>query len=664
MKISIYSFALIKAIYDQGEDYIDSFVPFIVKVFPEQTKQDCRFIQKEIEKQHNIKIPRHVLEIIMKRAKRKGFFKQDNNNFYLDDKGIQFKDSFETDKDVQRRINSLIKDIQEFFNTKSNVINDNDIEKILQSFIAQNIEPMIDFFNPNADKPELKISTTKNQERILLEYIKSAEESKPEYFSTIKDMFNGSLISTVLYVPKASQLDEIKSMKFDHCDLFLDTNFIFSLLGLHEHSFNEAAKELLTILKDYKFRLKVFDFTIDEISRVIKGFFIHGYKYPTTIPVDSLYSSLKRLGWHKSDAINFIADVETRLEKNGIEIKLTDIELDKVEYEEDNENLYSTFISYKPEQSDFHRNHDISALIHIRNSRGTKIRKIEKANCLFITSDYRLAKLNYFEFGHKANGTVSEVIADRLLTNILWLKKPSADFNLKSIIAAHSRSLFVQRRVWEAFYNIIKGLNEEKKVTNEEISSLFYGNYIEDTLLNIDEDNIREITPEFIISEIEKATTFKEEQQKKILKDKETKLGIAFEQEKEQILKEKDEQFEIILEEEKTKIETIKNQEIIDHIAKTRRSLKKSAKKSGNRLSIFISGVISIVFLILLIFVYNIGKNYLDKEIVVLILGFLLSGGGLITLWTSIRKKINEYISNMRYNQLVKAADLKEGINK
>jgi len=109
--------------------------------------------------------------------------------------------------------------------------------------------------------------------------------------------------------------------------------------------------------------------------------------------------------------------------------------------------------------------------------------------------------------GHKEKATICEVIPDHLLTNILWLKNPTVgkDIPMKSVIAIHSRKMFVEKRVWERFIENLNKLKEEGSISDKEIAMLFYNRYIEKVLLEYEESDIDTIQPELIFELIKDA---------------------------------------------------------------------------------------------------------------------------------------------------------------
>lgn len=640
MKRLIYTYALIRSLSEQGEDYIDSFWPFVIKVLPPNKFVNGETIQRNLKEKFDIEMPLHVLRTVLNRAKRRGYVEQKEKQYKLTKSGLEYLDKLETDREVERRITALLEDMDQFFKEYGIPLTLDQIRDLLLSFLQKNIAPLIEFINPSAST-ELSTSKRNGYEEILIKYIKSAEQQKPEYYRTLQDMVLGSIISVVLYAEEPSEMTEISTRRFKHCQVFLDTNYLFFLLDLYEPEFNEPAKELFDLLKRHKFDIKVFDFTVDEICRVIGGYPMEAYRYPITVRVDTLYSSLKRKGWTKIDAQEFIMNIENILDKKGIKIERTGVNLKT--YNPADEELRNLMRKYKPFQDLFHQNHDIAAIEKIKELRGKTARKIEDSKAFFLTSDVRLSRFNFIEMGHKDNGTVCEVILDRLLANILWLKDPSSKPPLKAIIAAYSRDLFIKRRVWDRFYEVLKQLKGKEKVNDESISMLFYHNYIEDVLRELDENEIDSITPEFILEKIEEAAKFKE-------KDVERKI------------KEKEKEFFQRLKEEISKKEQEKEAEWLERLQKIKNSLRESAERKANREAAICASALMLLVLGAMYGIYLVSKKLRVSEFLTLLVPFIAGagGGGMWGLWTKFRTRLKRKLANRIYAQKLKEARLDE----
>lgn len=642
MNKQVYTYALIKSLYDQGQDYIDCFWPFAIKVLPIDRKfADLNTIQRSVKQNFDLEIPLYTLKTILGRAKGKDYVEQTETRYRLTQNGLQYLDSFETDKEVDRRLNALFDDIRQFLNERLHTsISVEQIREALVSLLHKNIEPLMEFFKPSSVslKPVTFIKATTAFKKHLIEYIEITEERKPEYHNTLKDMFFGSVISTILNSEDASKFTQIRTKKFKRCQIFLDTNFTFSILGLHTPEFNEPAKELFDLLKERRFELKVFSFTVGEICRVINGYPEEEYRYPTTLMVDTLYSSLKRKGWTKTNAREFIANIENRLSNLGIQLEWVDgINLENYNPRRNELRSRMATPTYKPLQTTFSQNHDLAAIETIAELRGHPVRNIEASKACFLTSDKRLSAFNFREMGHRENGTVCEVILDSLLTNILWLKDPSAKISLTSMIAAYSRDLFIKRRVWERFYEALTGLKEQEEISDEDISGLFYHSYIEDVLRQYDEADIYKITPEFVLKEIEQAAKLKEKE--------------AEEREKEFIQR---------LHKEVSKMEQEKNKEWLQRLQEIKNNIRKAADKSSGKRSYTYASLVTLLLLGIMYGIYLGFREWGMPDVLHWLIPLLIGGGGISGIWSKLRKSFKSKLSNSFYLKKLKEAGLEE----
>jgi len=508
---SIYIYALMKALYEEGQDYLDSFWPFAVMAIPSNKSVDISYIQRRLKEKYNLEMPLHVIGVVLARAEGKKLVKRERleqEKYRLTGAGYTYAVKLENDREVERRITALLESIEKFLEQKTVVLSCDQIRELLLYFIQRNIDFLVECINPSIGSRMVLPQKFGGNDRYLLEYVQFADHQEPENYKMLENMVMGSIISALLYVEEPEDIAKIRTTRFSNCQIFLDTNIAFSMLGLDIEEFNEPATELLSLLKKNNFELKVFSFTIDEITYVLNSYSRENYRYPLGMKVNSLYSALKRKGWSKIDAREFIIHIERTLQQSGIKIEwIKGINLSNYKTEEA---LRNSIKKYKPDQNLFSQNHDLAAIAKIQEIRGKPTRKIEDSKAFFLTSDVKLSRFN-LETGHKEVGTICETILDRLLTNILWLKNPNTKPPLKSIIAAHSRNLFVNRRVWDRFYGVLQELKESGKVKDEGISTLFWHNYVEDALRSIEDSDVNKITPQFVLEEIEKAEKKKEQ---------------------------------------------------------------------------------------------------------------------------------------------------------
>ncbi|MGD9486430.1 MAG: hypothetical protein AB7W47_00260 [Calditrichaceae bacterium] len=500
----IYTYTLIRCLYNKGEDYIDSFYPLIINVLPlDKTGSSLETIQEEIKSKFNLTVPIHSLSIIATRAKRKGFLKRYQRKCYLTDEGVKFVSTLESERDEVRRINEFVEEAQTFLKkTHSIKIPKKQIELIIEKVVKENIEifePFLGGSNHSEKPPKENVDKFESE---IIDFLFYVENSKPHLFKTLQDIIIGGIISSIIYTDSLEEPDK----KLDNIRVFLDSNYMFSLLGMRYIEQNKPALELFELIKSQQnIELRIFDFTIEEMINVLKKYQNEQFHYPDGVKIDSLYSSLKSQGWTSADVKEFIVNIENKLTEYGIRILSTPIDIKK--YEPSDPNRKSNLQHYKDEQGTREQNHDLAAIDQIVRFRRGRRTKIENCDALFLTSDLKLSKFNYYEDKHKKNGTISEVIPDKLFTNLLWLKNPTHDkeIHLTSWISLNTRHFFIDRSVWSAFYKNLKILRDEGKINDTDISILIYDNHIQEILKDTDPSDIHNIEAEWILDNIMKA---------------------------------------------------------------------------------------------------------------------------------------------------------------
>ncbi len=237
----IYNYALIKSLFDKGQSYIDSFLVFVVHVLKLEKPLDLASIQVELKREYALEMPLHVLSAVLKSAKRKGYAVRQDRYYQLTEKGKQYLERFETDKAVERRINALLEDLRQFFIGKDITLSIEELRSLLAEFLHSNIELLVEFVNPSI-LSELSIQDANVNHVFIVEYLRLAEKQKPNEYDTIRDMIIGSIISTILYTEEFAEVDELTRSKFRNCSVFLDTNYMLSVLGVDAQEQDEAGK--------------------------------------------------------------------------------------------------------------------------------------------------------------------------------------------------------------------------------------------------------------------------------------------------------------------------------------------------------------------------------------------------------------------------------------
>lgn len=501
MKSILYSYALAKSLHESNRDYYDTFVPFVCMVLVDSSSSlKLSALKSGLKQRFHLDIPDHVLRTICNRGMQEGYLTSSNKRYSITPKGQDFTVAILDERDVERRANHLGEKLSEYM--AANGCEDIKTAKALDlliSFIERNLGPLTLFFG--APQSELPNGCNDRYTGILIKFLTQIETAEPALFDIISDFVYGSVICAIVQARNDNLPKTLKNV-----DVYLDTNVLFSILGFDHEEVARPRRELLTLLQREGCRLFAFDFTFEEMVCVLKGYRQSYQGLWETVRVNSIYSNLKRQGKTPHDMDVIIADLTSVLKELGISVVSTKHDY----YSQPIPMDLAPLIPYKVDSTDRSLYHDMLAIEEIARLRNrVRIRKLEEVRAIFITADNGLAKYDLEVNSHKEANSVPSVIADRVLTQILWIKNPTnGSLPLYSAIAAHSRTLFVNRSVWVKFHQILGSM--DAKDAEERLSLLVYNNQLEDILVGIEDPTV--LDEDFIIAQADRIRREKQDE--------------------------------------------------------------------------------------------------------------------------------------------------------
>ena len=237
-----------------------------------------------------------------------------------------------------------------------------------------------------------------------------------------------------------------------------------------------------------------------------------------------MYYILKARGFSNSDIIEYISDIENKLKNAGIGIDHSD-NINLQNYKPQSKEIYNN-LNKKNYTSGLGFNHDAAVIEKIQKLRGRPVRKLNDCVCIFVSSDLGLAQINLIDMGHQSRNTIPEVIKDSTFTNILWFKYPTIKLPLSTILSFHSKGLFINRKIWDKFYEILTKLKASGTIDEKDISILIYDSAIQSDLRKMKDYEAPELSKDVIfdrLSEIKEQTTQKEAENIELLKEEHLK---------------------------------------------------------------------------------------------------------------------------------------------
>jgi hypothetical protein len=580
------AFSMLTSMRENGHDYISCFVPIVLQAVPSYDFTDCQTIH------HDLADSTPLLELMVKkilnRAKEEGYVEvkemKGQELFKLKPETVTF--FIEEQKTVKKRMDALVEDINSFFvdkyfRTKEPIL------EIIDSFI-DTCGFEINLLPREKVKSIRNVIIDKRGLSLLVDYLRFAnDKQKLTHLNTFKEVVMGKIISTVFDFPGFSELN-LES--FDSCQLFLDTNFIFSILKLHEPSISEPALKLFNdYLKQFNFKLNIFDFTKKQICMVLQSYSTKKVKEIPGYALPSVYRILKRDKWSKERIRKYIDTIESELKEKGIEVVSTSYVLNHYVKPKDNKlavamGEYRTLLNVrKPNSTEFGKQHDMAAIMMVEEIRGSSITEIKNVNSFFLTSDHQLRNFNKIDMKHNKNRTIPEVVLDTSFSSMLWALSPKLHkepFSLETIIAAFSRNWFISNKLWEKFRASLEKVLIKKGINVDEVSSICYYN-LQNISKELSDDEANLITPEYIEAKMEEANI---EEVRRKQENKDTEI----------LIHQKDQEI----------VKLVSEKESLNKECKLLKKDNESATKKVNKLKIALtfSFIVVVILVILVIF--------------------------------------------------------------
>jgi len=237
---------------------------------------------------------------------------------------------------------------------------------------------------------------------------------------------------------------------------------------------------LIDLIKKLWIKLKVFNFTLDEVVWVLNHYHEEKDKFFEWIETNSIYQNFKKLWYTDTNMYRLIAEIDFKVyEKFWIELlnfntsKLPPTD-DYVEIEEFNN---------KSTYSKEHDQNSIEAIKYLRNSSSPRI--IELSKFIFLSADMNLfqADINVNKKSFSLE-KIPNVITPQILSNFLWIKSPTWDSNLPIDIVFSSIYSYwlIDQEVWNTFYHNSQELISSWDISEEDFALLVTSNEFKNKL--------------------------------------------------------------------------------------------------------------------------------------------------------------------------------------
>lgn len=491
MNRTIFSLALLKVNWSKGVDYIDCFLPLMVStIISSGTKtidiSDVSNFRKEILKEYGLDIPSSALITILNRARKRDYFSVDNGLFKVNEDKINLDDNSKVRAEINRGYNYVIKEIQKFISEhapKEISFTDDEISEGLLAFL-KNHDADISFGAENLSiLPAVK--APEKLKYLICWFVVENWETDPTLVNYLKDISIGhALSSLILY----DEFNPFKG-KLENLDIYLDTPFILSLLGINGEQRTQLSEEILDQLKKEKANLYILQTTINEVLNNLDGCkntLKKGNGIAQSLSVRMCIENNIKV----EDIEQMMADFSFKLENLGIsenqvpdyddfDLVISEDELfdtilesyEKINRRDKKPRTLDKIKSALPDHIERTIRRDVKVLSGIYRFRKGKIPvSIKDAKAIFVTTSSALAFASrvYENKLNNRENAIPTCFTDIFLSTLIWIQNPvlADQINKKRILADCYAGISPSEDLIKQYETELKKLKEKGRINS------------------------------------------------------------------------------------------------------------------------------------------------------------------------------------------------------
>ena len=484
---TVSSLALLKVNYDrQRKDYFDNFVPMVVeclRVSPEEVVS-LPTLQSDLQQHFGLKLPQNAIKTVLKRARKRNYVTVHNGVYYRNEDQIQDLGFSTEQKRVRIEHESLLQDFVTFCDQRLSIsLSSDDADAALQAYLKEHQLQLVNAVTHGTVVPPAGRSV-RNFRYLVSSFVWHLQDTASVALNYLETVVKGHILADAIFLPDPGNA----SRKFRETEVYFDTPFLLNALGYGGEAQKEPCVELIDLLYETGAELRCFTHTRDEIRGVLEmcANQVQSNDTRETLGPESL-RNFRSLGYSKSDVMMLADGLEKDLRALHIRI-VGKAPHGEREYQIDEDALREELeeaVNYSRPQQVLRDVDSISAIMRLR--KGAYPHRLEECRALFVTTNSALVNAVQRKFSDGSRGSVSPCITDQALTNLLWLKKPTAapDLPRKRIIADCYAAIQPSEHLWKLFLDEIEKLNRMAEVTADQYYMLRNSTAVEIALVEI-----------------------------------------------------------------------------------------------------------------------------------------------------------------------------------
>lgn len=477
------SLAIIKVNWEQGQDYIENFVPFVAECLrtAPQSEVSLPQLQTAIAQEFGLGIPQGALKVILTRAKRKGYVTQAHGTYHRNETSLAHltlaKDRTRALRQHEELVQKLIRFCETCHQTRwTEEKAENVLHVLLQNYSSVILAAAVEGLPiPEPDRVDAR------DRYIVHSFVLHLSEEDTVGFDFLETLVKGCILANALLYPDLNQVQQ----RLERVEFYFDTNFLLRALGLSGPGFQSPCRELLKLLYEVNGNLRCFEHTLEELQGVLEA---AAYALQSHSPgAFETYDYLLSTGKTTSDVELIIATLENRLRSLRIEVEPKPAYDHDLGIDEDRLNqVLQDAMGYYSETA---RQLDVDSLAAIHRLRNGRFpRRFESCRAVFVTTNTALAAASTHFFREEyVTVPIPPCISDHVLTTLIWLKNPNRAQGLprKRIFADCYAALNPPDSLWRLYLQEVDRLAAQGDISEDDCHLLRFSTEAKRILMDV-----------------------------------------------------------------------------------------------------------------------------------------------------------------------------------
>lgn len=523
---TLLGYSVLNTLNEQGMDIIDTYVPLCCYCISKNATNE--YVTREqlvswLDKEYGLShVTLGAAESFLVRMKGK-FVKKDKGQYIIISDAVHLEAEKIQDDNIYSELNNLFQEIIKFAQKQyDKSFSIEEIEKGLMSFFEKFAKYFV--LDVTSLKNDLKDKRVKGEigegakalRYIISAFILYAYKQQLTLVNVLERLARGHAIASII------SFDQLNNCvgKMDGVLIAIDAPLLYNLLALNGLENQKLTEELLTILKDKGCEFCIFHEHHEEVINTLQDaqwrIGTHNYNYLKSSRVLKFAIRNKLTASYIQTKISQVEDVLKQYSISIKEAPTTSYYLN-INQQQLKNNIAQHYLKDR-EELESHEidliNTDVDVISYIYQLRGrTTATSLKGCKALLITNNRVVAKASSKHGLSPVNHSIPVCCTDVFLSTILWVNYPEANENLNKMILmsqCYSNTILADNLL-RKFYNEAKQLNEEHRITNEQMTQLFSSQLIlsllEKKTLN-DDDLYTDTTTDEIIRDFQEQQGF------------------------------------------------------------------------------------------------------------------------------------------------------------